>query len=206
MATLTLKNNRGATITINRQGDIRINGDFTFTGTQLEALEQAGFSLEESVETHSDLADRLQKKHGLHKLYLSGKGNHLKVDNVVVHKHQQGSGVGTAVMHDLTKHADKHGLTMSLTPEAQKEHGSTSTSRLKDFYKRHGFVENKGKHKDYSISHSMIRHPKTIHEEVPTNNISTGNIASNNGGPTKKRVSKNASLVIKGMLRRRMVK
>jgi hypothetical protein len=88
MATLTLKNNRGATITINRQGDIRINGDFTFTGTQLEALEQAGFSLE---------------------------------------------------------------------------------------------------------------------EEVPTNNISTGNIASNNGGPTKKKLGKNASLVIKGMLRRKMI-
>jgi hypothetical protein len=53
MATLTLKNNRGATITINRQGDIRINGDFTFNGTQLEALEQAGFTLEEDMPTNN---------------------------------------------------------------------------------------------------------------------------------------------------------
>ena len=64
MATLTLKNNRGATITINRQGDIRINGDFTFTGTQLEALEQAGFTLDEEVPTNNISTGNIASNNG----------------------------------------------------------------------------------------------------------------------------------------------
>ena len=34
-------------------------------------------------------------------------------------------------------------------------------SRLKDFYKQFGFVENKGRNKDFTISDSMYRLPQT---------------------------------------------
>ena len=36
----------------------------------------------------------------------------------------------------------------------------TSQARLKKFYKKFGFVENKGRNKDFEISELMYREPK----------------------------------------------
>lgn len=67
----------------------------------------------------------------------------------------KGKGIGSKVMKDLCNYADLSGLTISLTPCTS--FGATSLSRLKGFYSRFGFKENKGRNKDYSISESMIR-------------------------------------------------
>lgn len=45
-----------------------------------------------------------------------------------------------------------------LTPS--KDFGGTSVKRLTDFYKRFGFVENKGKNKDFTIRDTMYRVPE----------------------------------------------
>jgi hypothetical protein len=47
---------------------------------------------------------------------------------------------------------------VTLTPST--DYGASSVSRLKKFYKQFGFVENKGRNKDYEISEAMYRLPK----------------------------------------------
>jgi len=70
---------------------------------------------------------------------------------------ERSSGLGTAVMNDIIKMADDQGAVISLTPD--KSFGGSSVSRLKKFYKKFGFVENKGKSKDFSTRNTMIRQP-----------------------------------------------
>ncbi|MDC1446571.1 hypothetical protein N8344_01205, partial [bacterium] len=42
-----------------------------------------------------------------------------------------------------------------------KQHGTTSQSRLRKFYKRFGFIDNKGRNKNYEFRNLMIRYPQT---------------------------------------------
>lgn len=81
----------------------------------------------------------------------------LTLSRIVVPDGRRGSGVGSQVMNDLIRYADGNGKTITLNPST--EFGGTSVARLKEFYKRFGFVENKGRTKDYEISESMYRPP-----------------------------------------------
>jgi len=81
----------------------------------------------------------------------------LQLNDLVVPKEARSSGVGSRFMNDLTDFADSQGRTVTLTPD--KSYGATSVGRLKDFYKRFGFVENKGRNTDFTISDSMCRPP-----------------------------------------------
>lgn len=85
------------------------------------------------------------------------KNSHLELDTIIVPKDNRGNGVGSEIMEEITDFADLHGLTMVLTPDTV--HGASSVSRLKQFYRRFGFVENKGRRADYSISDGMYRLP-----------------------------------------------
>ena len=96
------------------------------------------------------------KEHGVISDVYSGK-NAIELSRIIVPKEKRGEGIGSKFMSDLIAHADKHEKRIDLSPS--KDFGASSIDRLKTFYKKHGFVENKGKHKDYSISHSMYRHP-----------------------------------------------
>jgi GNAT superfamily N-acetyltransferase len=73
---------------------------------------------------------------------------------IKVNKELRGKGLATAAMMEAGALADKHGIQLELTPTS--EWGS-SKARLVEFYKRFGFVENKGKHKDFRVSESMYR-------------------------------------------------
>lgn len=59
-------------------------------------------------------------------------------------------------MNDLTTLADKHNKRISLSPS--NDFGG-SVKRLKEFYKRFGFYENKGRNKNYQFMETMIRRP-----------------------------------------------
>lgn len=106
-------------------------------------------------------ADELVKKHGLARLNLFIKRDDLNISDLEVPKENQKSGVGSAAMRDIVEFADKHNLRVTLTPGLYDDrHGTTSRSRLVKFYKRFGFVENKGRNKDFSISEGMLRNPQ----------------------------------------------
>lgn len=83
--------------------------------------------------------------------------NVITVHRIVVPKESRSSGIGTSAMQDIISHADENGKTVALSPST--DFGATSVARLKEFYKRFGFVENKGRNKDFTISETMYRNP-----------------------------------------------
>lgn len=88
---------------------------------------------------------------------ISERSSEIVLNKIVVPKEKRGTGIGSDFMMDLTRYADSKGKAISLTPSA--DFGG-SKSRLTEFYKRFGFVENKGKNKDYEISEAMYRPAK----------------------------------------------
>jgi len=83
--------------------------------------------------------------------------NVITVHKIVVPKQVRGAGIGSAAMREIISHADANGKTIALSPST--DFGATSVNRLKEFYKRLGFVENKGRNKDFTISETMYRMP-----------------------------------------------
>lgn len=81
--------------------------------------------------------------------------DHLVLTKVLVPKNRRGEGIGTAFMLDLCALADRLGLQIRLTPST--DFGATSVDRLKRFYRRFGFVENKGRYKDWTFTETMYR-------------------------------------------------
>lgn len=97
--------------------------------------------------------------------HISQRDDVVKVDKIVVPKERRNGGVGSEAMNALTEHADKHGLRVALTPD---DAFGGSKKRLTEFYKRFGFKENKGRSRDLSISHAMIREPGKPPHNTPT--------------------------------------
>lgn len=93
--------------------------------------------------------------YGLKNVTLSRRGDYVGLTHFIVE--DQNKGNGTRFMQDLAGWADENGYTLTLTPDTS--FGATSVNRLKDFYKRFGFKENKGRYIDYETNDSMIRKP-----------------------------------------------
>jgi hypothetical protein len=87
------------------------------------------------------------------KLHLQPRDSHdIKLDTLIIKKEHRNTGVGSKVLHDLKTYADKHGKRIILTAGVRDKHwGTTSQSRLDNFYRRNGFVANKGRNKDFTI-------------------------------------------------------
>jgi len=83
--------------------------------------------------------------------------NLMTISRIQVAKENRGKGIGSDALSKLTEAADQERKIISLSPST--DFGASSKARLVDFYKRFGFVENKGKNKDFSISESMYRLP-----------------------------------------------
>ena len=87
-------------------------------------------------------------------------GDDIELDRIVVDEGSRNKGVGTNVMKELIDYADKNGKRLILTTnQADQQLGTTSSGRLKDFYKQFGFVENVGENKDFRIKSNMYRSP-----------------------------------------------
>lgn len=92
-----------------------------------------------------------------HSITHHAKDNAITVHKIVVKKEDRNKGIGSKAMKAITHHADKHGMSVRLTPSSAF---GGNKARLTKFYKGHGFVENKGKHKDFSTRETMYRNPK----------------------------------------------
>jgi GNAT superfamily N-acetyltransferase len=84
----------------------------------------------------------------------------VKPNRIYIPKNMRGHGIGSKLMKDIIDLADKQNRKIVLTPDIKL--GATSVSRLKKFYKKFGFVENKGRYKDFSISDTMYRLPNKL--------------------------------------------
>ena len=87
---------------------------------------------------------------------LSQRGNKATLSKVVIPKDTRGQGEGTRFMRALTDAADADGALLALSPSS--DFGGNK-ARLLDFYKRFGFIPNKGRNIDYEVSESMYRQP-----------------------------------------------
>lgn len=70
---------------------------------------------------------------------------------------EKGTGKGTELMKALCEYADKNNKIIILTPS--DEFGSSKSNLIK-FYKKFGFIENKGSNKIFGIFEEMYRNPK----------------------------------------------
>jgi hypothetical protein len=92
--------------------------------------------------------------------------NAITLSKIIANK--KNAGYGTDFMNDLIRLADEKGISTNLSPSS--DFGGNK-NRLKDFYKQFGFVENKGKNKDFTINESMYRKPKL--DDSAIKNVST---------------------------------
>lgn len=81
-------------------------------------------------------------------------GDNITLGKIVVPQEGRGAGKGTAAMQALVDYADRAGKNIVLSPSA--DFGGNK-ARLTKFYKRFGFVENKGKNRAFTVSESMYR-------------------------------------------------
>ena len=109
-------------------------------------------------QTTSEFATELKNKFGIElDLQENNDNKTVSLSKVVIPKAQRGKGIGTKIMEGITRFADENGKRLVLTPST--DFGGTSISRLTKFYKKFGFVENKGKNKDFTIKDTMYKNP-----------------------------------------------
>ena len=96
----------------------------------------------------------LEQKYPGVDIFISEKNGTITLSSVVVPENLRGEGIGTALMSDLIEYADTTGQRIVLTPSA--DFGG-NLNQLKTFYKRLGFVENKGQNKDFTTRETFIR-------------------------------------------------
>lgn len=102
----------------------------------------------------TDLATQLREEFPGLKLDLSGSTGTVTLSRIEVPQDGREQGAGTQIMERITQWADANGRTVALSPSP--DFGGNKR-RLVQFYKRFGFVENKGRNKDLEISESMYR-------------------------------------------------
>lgn len=84
----------------------------------------------------------------------------IQLGMLMVDRGARRAGLGSDIMLELTRLADREGTRIILSPSERNETwGTTSRERLIEFYKRFGFVENAGANIDPTIRESMYRDP-----------------------------------------------
>lgn len=84
----------------------------------------------------------------------------LQLGYLEVPKINRKAGIGSKLMTTLCQYADQQNLRITLSPALKgNTMGTTSSARLVKFYKRFGFVLNKGRRSDLILSERMYRVP-----------------------------------------------
>jgi len=106
--------------------------------------------------------DKTRSEHPeLDSLYIYPRGDDIRLDTIQIKKEHRGSGIGSKIINKIKDYADTNKKRIILTAGTKdKSFGTTSQSRLDKFYKGHGFVPNKGRSKDLSISATHTYTPK----------------------------------------------
>jgi predicted GNAT family acetyltransferase len=81
--------------------------------------------------------------------------NTIELNRFIIPKELRKQGIGTQFMKALIQFANINQSLIVLTPS--DSFGATSITRLKRFYKRFGFVENRGRNANYQLSCGMYK-------------------------------------------------
>ena len=114
--------------------------------------------LNESGLRASPIQKELRDKYAneLQKLILIDSGSGLEINMIRINPGFQGKGIASKILNRIVDYAEDYDKILHLTPT--DEFGSNK-KRLIQFYKRFGFVMNKGKNKDFRFRDTMIRFP-----------------------------------------------
>ena len=107
------------------------------------------------ISSIDDIKSKYQNK--VQYLVISENDDALTLNNIVVKPEYRNQGIGQKVLNDLMSYADNNNKIIRLTPTS--EYGTKS--RLAKWYKKNGFVENKGRNADLTTYETMYRLPKT---------------------------------------------
>lgn len=122
--------------------------------TEAHRLSSAVEKLENDIKFKYPALDKLG-------IYMDDRKNSLFLSDLYVKKEFRGTGVGSAVMSEIVKFADDNHIPIVLIPEPE---GRSSVKKLIQFYRKFGFVINRGKDIDYLLSEpfsmSMYRLPR----------------------------------------------
>lgn len=105
--------------------------------------------------------DAIGKEYGIKKLEMSKDGRDGDTVCICINRiemAERNTGAGSKLMEKICMWADLNKVTLTLTPST--DFGATSESRLTSFYKRFGFVPNKGRHTVFATRESMFRKPR----------------------------------------------
>jgi GNAT superfamily N-acetyltransferase len=126
-------------------------------------LEQQGADIENKVAAFERTLQSLYPELDKVGMYYDRSNGSLFLSDLYVKEEHRGTGVGTKVMNSIIKFADTENLPMVLIPEPDDD--NISPKKLMDFYKKFGFIINKGKRMDYTFSMpfatTMYRMPRS---------------------------------------------
>ena len=126
-------------------------------------LEQQGGDIENKVAAFERTLQSLYPELDRVGMYYDRNNGSLFLSDLYVKEEHRGTGVGTKVMNSITKFADTEKLPIVLIPEPDDD--NISPKKLMDFYKKFGFIINKGKRMDYTFSvpfaTTMYRMPRS---------------------------------------------
>ena len=107
-----------------------------------------------------DFSKQLEDKYGVTVDLLGSleSDKPLSLSRIIVPEESRRQGIGSQVMRDIIDYADNNNKKLTLTPST--DFGGESVEVLTDFYKNFGFIENKGKSKDFTIKDTMYRIPE----------------------------------------------
>jgi len=114
-------------------------------------------NLANKINKTSSIEDRLRSKYPEVELSLSETDTGITLNQIVIPEHLRGEGSGSKIVREITKYADDKNVPVALTPDTV--YGGKSKKALVNFYKKLGFVPNKGKNKDFRFRESYIREP-----------------------------------------------
>jgi hypothetical protein len=89
-------------------------------------------------------------------IFASEHYGYIILSRIIVPKELRNQGIGTAFMEELSDYANKTNQRIALTPD--KVHGGYIT-KLREFYRRFGFLPNKGRNRDFKVRESFVRRP-----------------------------------------------
>ena len=137
--------------------------DMRFRAFEDSKNENIKFSLKNGKQTLEHIEEKY-KPYAKY-LFINENGNQIKLHNIVLNDSSRGQGIGQAFLDDLIEYADREGKIITLTPT--REYGTYE--KLKKWYKRNGFVENRGRHTDFRLSDTMYRLPATSDSNIRFN-------------------------------------
>ena len=137
----------------------KLSGETETKETPFNEKETPILDERDTIETLEDIEEKYEDL----TLDVFEKGNVLSLGRIVIPEGKRGEGVGSNVMQDLIDYADKNNLKIILTPST--DFGATSVARLNKFYKKFGFIDNRGKNRDFSHKESMYRVPEESKQE-----------------------------------------